>query len=67
MKMKNNNEIVGTLKSYEESDNKLKLNFIIKSSIVIPRRALSNKELDNCKNKKIGIFHLNGKYYIRKC
>lgn len=66
MKLKNYHEIVGTLENYEENKDTIELQFVFKQTIELPKNEISTKELERCKQKEIGIFHLDNKYYLRK-
>jgi len=66
MKLENYHEIVGTLENYEEKEDIVKLSFVFKQSIEVPKNAITNKELEDCIQKKISILHLDEKYYLKK-
>ena len=66
MKLQNLYEIVGTLEDIKSEEDKVSLTFIFKKIIEIPKDALSIDTLNNCKTKRVGIFNLDGKYYLRK-
>ena len=66
MKLENYHEMLGTLEKYEENADNLKLHFVFKRSIELPKNALSTENLEEYKQQKIGIFHLDGEYYLRK-
>jgi len=66
LKLNNYEEIVGTLKEYKNIDDKTQLNFTMGKTINIPKDGISIGDLEECKQKKISIFHLDGKYYLKK-
>ena len=49
-----------------QNEDDLKLHFVFKQTIELPKNALSTEKLEECKQKEIGIFHLDEKYYLRK-
>ncbi len=66
MNLKTYHEIVGTLESYSEKNNELNLLFQIHKTIEPPQDAIPKKELDDCINRRIGIFNNDGDYRLRK-
>ena len=66
MKLQNLYEIVGTLEDINTKDDKVSLTFSYRKTIEIPKDALPIDKLNNCKTKEIGIFNLDGKYYLRE-
>jgi hypothetical protein len=66
MKLKDCHEIVGTLDSYTQEQDCIRLVFRIQQTIEVPIAAIPKKELDDCINRKIGIFNNQGDYRLRK-
>lgn len=66
MKLKEYHEIVGTLETYTHEEDCIKLVFKIQTTIELPIGAIPKKELDDCINRKIGIFNNQGDYRLRK-
>ena len=66
MELKNYHEIVGTLENYESTGNDVRLMFSIKKTIDVPKNAISFEDLEECKQKKVSILHLDEKYYLKK-
>jgi len=66
MKLNNYEEIVGALKEYKNIDDKTQLTFTMETTINIPKDGISIGALEECKQRKISIFHLDGKYYLKK-
>ncbi len=48
MKLENYHEMVGTLEKYEENAENIKLHFVFKQSIELPKNALSSEKLEEC-------------------
>ena len=67
MKLKDYHEFVGTLESYTQEPNCIRLVFRIEQTIELPVGAIPKMELDDCLNRKIGIFNNQGDYRLRKC
>jgi hypothetical protein len=66
MILKNYHEIVGTLESYKEKDDILQLVVKIEYNLELPKNAIPKEELDDCMDRKIGIFNNAGDYRLRK-
>lgn len=66
MKLSNCEEIIGTLKAYEQMNDENRLTFIMETIIDIPKDAISIEDLEECKQSTISILHLDGKYYLKK-
>ncbi|EMR74035.1 hypothetical protein MBGDN05_00584 [Thermoplasmatales archaeon SCGC AB-539-N05] len=66
MKLSNCEEIIGTLKAYEQMNDENRLTFIMETIIDIPKDAISIENLEECKQSTISILHLDGKYYLKK-
>ena len=66
MKLNNYEEIIGTLKDYEQMNDENRLTFIMETTLEIPKDAISIEELEECKQSTISILHLDGKYYLKK-
>lgn len=66
MKLKNYHEIVGTLESYIQENDKTRLVFQIQKTIELPQKAIPKEELEDCINRKIAIFNNNEDYRLRK-
>jgi len=66
MKLNTYHEIVGTLENYSKEDNKINLIFQIHKTIALPLNAISDEELEDCINRRIGIFNNEGDYRLRK-
>jgi len=66
MKLGDYHEMVGTLEKYIQEDNCIKLVFKIQTIIELPIGAIPKNELDDCINRKIGIFNNKGDYRLRK-
>ena len=66
MKLNTNHEIVGTLESYSKEDNKINMVFQVHKTIELPLNAIPDEELEDCINRKIGIFNNEGDYRLRK-
>ena len=66
MKLSNCEEIIGTLKAYEQMSDENRLTFIMETIIDIPKDAISIENLEECKQSTISILHLDGKYYLKK-
>jgi hypothetical protein len=66
MKLKEYHEFVGTLERYTQEDDCIKLVFVIHTTVELPIGAIPKKELDDCINRKIGIFNNQGDYRLRK-
>jgi hypothetical protein len=66
MKLKDYHEIVGTLEKYTQEEDCIKLVFKIQTTIELLIEAIPKKELNDCINRKIGIFNNKGDYRLRK-
>ena len=66
MKLMDNHEYVGTLESYVREDDCIKLVFVNRTTVELPLGAIPKEELDECIDKKIGIFNNQGDYRLRK-
>ncbi len=60
MILKDYHEMVGTLQKYTQEHDCIKLVFKIEKTIELPIDAIPKNELDDCLNRKIGIFNKKG-------
>jgi len=61
-----NTEIIGTLASVKDENNKTKLVFTICKEIEIPESAIPREKLEGFIGERIGVFNCDGEYRIRK-
>ena len=66
MYLKNNNEIIGQLDSFEIEDNKLKLKFTIHEEIEFSEDSISVDILEKLKGKLAGIINVDGQFFVRE-
>jgi hypothetical protein len=59
-----NSEIIGTISSVKNENNKIRLIFTIYKEIEIPQNAIPIEKLESVVGKKIGIFHSDNDVYI---
>ena len=64
MELKEYNEIVGTLENYTQEQDSIKLVFKIQTTIELPVGTIPKNELDDCINRKIGIFNNKGEELV---
>lgn len=66
MKLKDYHEIVAVLESYTQESDCIRLVFRIEQIIELPKDTIPKNELDDCINRKIGIFNNQGNYRLRR-
>ena len=66
MRLKEKQEIVGTLHEIKEEDKCCKLQFSFIREIELPQGAISPKKLLSMVGIRIGIFCCDGQYFVRK-
>ena len=66
MYLKNNNEIIGQLDSFEIEDYKIKLKFTIHEEIEFSEDSISVDILENLKGKLAGIINVDGQFFVRE-
>ena len=66
MKLRKYHEFIGTLEKYKIVDDELHLQFVIEYKMELPKDAIPITELDDCIQRKIGIFNNDGDYRLRK-
>jgi len=66
MKLKEQQEIVGTLEKYTIADGGIRLLFQVYKTIELPKCAIPKEELDDCVDRKIAIFNNSGEYRLKK-
>ncbi len=67
VKLKDHHEIVGLLEKYTLEPDCIRCLFRIEQVVELPKGAIPIQELDDCINRKIGIFNNQGEYRLRKC
>ncbi len=65
MLLKSNQEIIGVLHTVSEEDSYCKLQFSCNYDIELPLAAIPEEKLTALVGKKVGIFNLDGEFFIR--